>query len=337
MSVRVNLGEHSYDIIIEKGALNRAGELLRLDRKVLIVTDSGVPARYAETVASFCRDAKIVTFVQGETAKSFANLETLCREMLSHSMTRSDCVVAVGGGVVGDLAGFAASVYMRGIDFYNIPTTVLSQVDSSVGGKTAVDMDGIKNCVGAFHQPRRVIIDPEVLKTLPQRQIANGLAEALKMAATFDEELFRLFEEGDIDANIGRIIHRSVELKARVVEEDEREQGLRRVLNFGHTVGHAIESREGLGGLLHGECVALGMLPMCSAPVRERLLKVYERLSLPCGLDYSINELAEAMSHDKKKSGSLYNIVYVDKPGSFLMKELYEQELYSLLEEALKK
>ena len=141
----------------------------------------------------------------------------------------------------------------------------------------------------------------------------------------------------NIDANIGRIIHRSVELKARVVEEDEREQGLRRVLNFGHTVGHAIESREGLGGLLHGECVALGMLPMCSAPVRERLLKVYERLSLPCGLDYSLNELTEAMSHDKKKSGSLYNIVYVDKPGSFLMKELYEQELYSLLEEALKK
>jgi len=335
MSVRVELGEHSYDIIIEKGALERAGELLELERKVLIVTDSGVPAQYARSVAAACKDARIVTLLQGESAKNFSNLELLCREMLSHAMTRSDCVVAVGGGVVGDLAGFAAAIYMRGIDFYNIPTTVLSQVDSSVGGKTAVDMDGIKNCVGAFHQPRRVIIDPLVLTTLPPRHIANGLAEALKMSATFDSELFSLFEEGDIAENMERIIHRSVELKARVVERDEREQGLRRVLNFGHTVGHAIESREGLGGLLHGECVALGMLPMCSARVRERLIKVLEKLSLPTALDYKVQELWQAMSHDKKKSGSSFNVVFVEEIGSFEIKKLSEEELGSLLEEAL--
>lgn len=337
MSVRVELGSDSYDIIIEKGSLKRAGELLDLDRKVLIVTDSGVPEEYSKTVAACCRDARIVTFIQGEQAKCFANLETLCSEMLKHGMGRSDCVVAVGGGVVGDLAGFAAAVYMRGIDFYNIPTTVLAQVDSSVGGKVAVDLDGIKNSVGAFHQPKRVIIDPLVLKTLPPRQISNGLAEALKMAATFDEELFRVFEQEDIIANIEYIIHRSVELKARVVEQDEKEAGLRRVLNFGHTIGHAIESYEGLGGLYHGECVALGMLPMSSAPVRGRLAAVMGKLQLPTELDYPAAELWETMSHDKKKSGSVFNVVFVDKIGSFDIRRLSEKELYSMLEEALTK
>ena len=337
MSVRVELGSDSYDITIEKGSLKRAGELLDLDRKVLIVTDSGVPEEYSKTVAACCRDARIVTFIQGEQAKCFANLETLCSEMLKHGMGRSDCVVAVGGGVVGDLAGFAAAVYMRGIDFYNIPTTVLAQVDSSVGGKVAVDLDGIKNSVGALHQPKRVIIDPLVLKTLPPRQISNGLAEALKMAATFDEELFRVFEQEDIIANIEYIIHRSVELKARVVEQDEKEAGLRRVLNFGHTIGHAIESYEGLGGLYHGECVALGMLPMSSAPVRGRLAAVMGKLQLPTELDYPAAELWDTMSHDKKKSGSVFNVVFVDKIGSFDIRRLSEKELYSMLEEALTK
>lgn len=337
MSVRVELGKDSYDIIIENGSLERAGELLDLDRKVLVVTDSGVPAEYSKTVAACCRDARIVTFIQGEQAKCFANLETLCSEMLKHGMTRSDCVVAVGGGVVGDLAGFAAAVYMRGIDFYNIPTTVLSQVDSSVGGKVAVDLDGIKNSVGAFYQPKRVIIDPLVLKTLPPRQISNGLAEALKMAATFDAELFSVFEQADIMANIEHIIHRSVELKARVVEQDEKEAGLRRVLNFGHTIGHAIESYEGLGGLYHGECVALGMLPMCSSPVQSRLINIMRKLRLPTELDYPAGALWEAMGHDKKKSGSIFNVVFVENIGSFDIRRLSEEGLHTMLEEALAK
>ena len=335
MKLRVELGENSYDIIIERGALRRAGELLELKRKVLIVTDSGVPAAYAEALAACCAESRIVTVPQGEQSKSFAMLELLCRSMLEFNMTRSDCVAAVGGGVVGDLAGFAASVFMRGIDFYNIPTTVLSQVDSSVGGKTAIDMEGIKNCVGAFHQPKRVIIDPEVLKTLPKRHVSNGLAEALKMAATFDEELFSLFEEGEPTENMERIIFRSVELKARVVEQDEKEQGLRRVLNFGHTVGHAIESREGLGGLLHGECVALGMLPMCSKELRARLEKIYKKLSLPTALRYEAEELWKHMLHDKKKSGGSFNIIYVEKAGSFKQLKVSEEEMYSLMKGAL--
>ena len=179
MVLRLSLGENSYDIIIERGCLKKAGEYLNLDRKVLIVTDDGVPSQYAQAVASFCKYPHIVTLPQGEQTKNFNSYIHLCKEMLENNFTRTDCVVAVGGGVVGDLAGFAASAFMRGIDFYNVPTTVLSQVDSSIGGKVAVNLDGIKNCVGAFYPPRAVVIDPDVLSSLPDRQIAAGLAEAL--------------------------------------------------------------------------------------------------------------------------------------------------------------
>lgn len=336
MTISVNLGTHSYDVLVERGLLQRAGQLLDLNRRVLIVTDSGVPAEYAATVAAACRDPRIVTVPRGEPSKSFVQLERLCGEMLAHGMTRTDCVVAVGGGVVGDLAGFAAACFMRGIDFYNIPTTVLSQVDSSIGGKVAVDLNGIKNCVGAFHQPKRVLVDPDVLHTLPARQIANGLAEAVKMALTFDAALFERIEAAaDPFADIEHIIARSLELKATVVEQDETEKGLRRVLNFGHTVGHGIETEEGLSGLYHGECVALGMLPMCAPAVRERLLPVLRRLQLPTALTYQPERVWQAMQHDKKKSGNVFTVIYVPAVGTFEMRTVSETELKKQLEEAL--
>ncbi len=276
-----------YEIVLERGCLQRAASLLDLNRRTLIVTDEGVPAEYAETLAAGCAAPTVVRVAQGEGSKSFAALQALLSTMLAADFTRGDCVAAVGGGVVGDLAGFAAAVYMRGIDFYNLPTTVLAQVDSSVGGKTAINLDGIKNVVGAFHQPKKVLIDPDVLATLPRRQISNGLAEAVKMGLTSDRSLFELFEDGDPAAAPDLIIEKSLRIKAAVVSQDEKERGLRRILNFGHTLGHAIESFEQLSGLYHGECVALGMLPMCAPPVRQRLLAVLKKLGLPteCSLD----------------------------------------------------
>ena len=336
MIINLDLGKNSYDIILERGALGRADKYLNLDRRVLIVTDDGVPAKYAETVASLCRLPTVVTVAQGEGSKSFAELESLCRKLLEGGFTRTDCVVAVGGGVVGDLAGFAAASFMRGIDFYNIPTTVLSQVDSSIGGKVAINLDSIKNIVGAFHQPRRVIVDPEVLSTLPPRQISNGLAEAVKMGLTSDAELFGLFEsEGEIGEKLDLIIERSLRVKKAVVEVDEKENGLRRVLNFGHTVGHGIESEEGLGGLYHGECVALGMLPMCAPAVRERLFSVFKRLGLPTELNCDTDRVLSAMGHDKKLSGADITVVYVDEVGSFRFEKLPFEELKKRVREVL--
>lgn len=321
--LQMDLGDRSYDIIIERGALAQAGAYLELSRKVMIVTDDGVPERYADTVAQRCAEPyRYVLTPSGEHSKTLSCFQELLSAMLRYGFTRGDCVVAVGGGVVGDLAGYAAASFMRGIDFYNIPTTVLSQVDSSIGGKTGVNLDGIKNIVGAFYQPRRVLIDLDVLATLPARQVRNGLAEALKMSLTSDAELFELFEKGNIYDRIDKIITRSLLIKKAVVERDERESGLRRVLNFGHTIGHGIESFENENGLYHGECVALGMLPMVSDALRPRLLQVLERIGLPTAVEMDPERVYAALLHDKKASLDGVTVVKVDEPGSFRFEEL---------------
>ena len=198
MNIHLDLKENGYDIVVERGILSKAGEHINLNRRVLVVTDSGVPSVYAETVAEQCTNPVICTVEQGEASKSLEIFGRLLSTMLENDFSRKDCVVAVGGGVVGDLSGFVASAYMRGVDFYNIPTTLLSQIDSSIGGKTAINFGGIKNIVGAFYQPKKVLIDPELLITLPGRQISNGLAEAVKMALTSDKELFDIFESKNI-------------------------------------------------------------------------------------------------------------------------------------------
>ena len=344
-TITLSLVEHSYDIVLEPGCLSNAGSLLNLNRKVLVVTDSGVPESYADTVASSALAAEVVRIPRGEASKSFDNYRLLLRRMLALGMGRGDCVAAVGGGVVGDLSGFAAACYMRGIDFYNIPTTVLSQVDSSIGGKTAIDLDGIKNVVGAFYQPRCVLVDPATLSTLPRRQIANGLAEAVKMALCFDQEAFARFEALDFEAELNslasgkpspglvRIISDALHLKKKVVEEDEKEQGLRRVLNFGHTLGHGIESVGSKNGMLHGECVALGMLPMCSASVRARLLPVLEKLGLPVACAADPDQVMQAVIHDKKQYAGKIRSIFVETAGTYTEKELTPEELRQLYTE----
>ena len=333
MVISLSLPRGSYDITLERGVLHKAGTILKLDRRVLIVTDSGVPREYAEAVAAQCKEPVIACIPQGEGSKTLANFESLCRELLRHHFSRTDCVVAVGGGVVGDLAGFVAASFMRGIDFYNIPTTVLSQVDSSIGGKVAVDLDGIKNILGAFYQPKAVLVDPDVLKTLPPRQIANGLAEAVKMALTFDATLFGLFETADPMENLDAIIAASLRSKQRVVEQDEREAGLRRVLNFGHTIGHAIETVEGLSGLYHGECVVLGMLPMCSDSVKERLTAVLKKLDLPTVWQGDPAAICEAAFHDKKFAGGQVTVVTVPQAGEYRLESWTPDQLRQRIEE----
>lgn len=334
MNLHLSLGINSYDIIIERGCLAKAGELLELDRKVLVVTDDGVPSQYAQKLASFCKQSHIVTLPQGEATKNFNSYMYLCEQMLSLGFTRTDCVVAVGGGVMGDLAGFTAATFMRGVDFYNIPTTLLSQVDSSVGGKTGIDVGEVKNIVGAFKQPKRVLIDPDLLSTLPKRHISAGLAESVKMALTCDKDLFSVMENGVTDENLEEIITKSIMIKKNVVEQDEKESSLRRVLNFGHTVGHGIETAMQLK-LLHGECIALGMLPMCSDEVRKRLIPVLRSLELPVTADFDKNAVFEAMRHDKKLSGTDINIVFVSDVGSFEFKRMSVVDFEAQLKETI--
>lgn len=335
MTIQMNLGKDSYAIRVERGALALASRYLNLDRRVLIVTDTGVPAEYASCLAAQCKESIICTIEAGEASKSLTGFEKLLQVMLDNGFSRRDCVVAVGGGVVGDLSGFAASAYMRGIDFYNIPTTLLSQIDSSIGGKTAINFGGVKNIVGAFYQPKQVLIDPDLLKTLPRRQISNGLAEAIKVALTSDAELFDILENRDIETNMDEIIIRALTVKKNVVEEDERESGLRRILNFGHTIGHGIESSEGMANLYHGECVALGILPMCGDAIRARVLHVLKKCDLYRALSYDWERIAEAMFHDKKADGDSVTVTTVEEIGRFEMKKVYCPALIALAKKVL--
>ena len=332
MIIPMNLEHESYEIVLERGVLKKAGTLFDLNRKVLVVTDDGVPASYAKKIAAQCKEAHIITIPQGEESKDFIEYRFLLSMMLKKSFTRKDCVVAVGGGVVGDLSGFAAACYMRGIDFYNVPTTLLSQVDSSIGGKTAIDYDGVKNIVGAFYQPKKVLIDPDTLKTLDRRQFAAGMAEVVKMAFTCDAELFEKIKNSqDLDADLESLIAGALQIKKEVVEKDPKEKGLRKVLNFGHTIGHGIESYYE-GKLLHGECVALGMLPMCSESARSQLLPVLQKLKLPLAIDAEPDAVFPFMLHDKKRGAEGISTVYVDQPGSFTFQTLTPEELFERLE-----
>ena len=319
MTIHMDLGPDSYDIFIERGILAKAGQYLNLNRRALVVTDTGVPEVYAKALAEQCRNSVICTVETGEGSKSLTVFGQLMQTMLEHDFSRKDCVVAVGGGVVGDLSGFAASAYMRGIDFYNIPTTLLSQIDSSIGGKTAINLGGVKNIVGAFYQPKKVLIDPDLLKTLPPRQIANGMAEAIKMSLTSDKELFELLETQVIESNLEEIILRSLNIKKAVVEQDEKEAGLRKILNFGHTVGHGIESTS---ELYHGEAVALGMLPMCSETLRPRVVEVLKKSNLYRKLQYDWDRITQAAFHDKKADGGSVTVTLVQEPGAYELKTM---------------
>lgn len=335
MTIHMNLGKDSYDIIVKRGVLNHAKAHINLNRRVLVVTDSGVPTEYAKAVAMQCKEAVIYTIEEGEGSKNLETFGKLLQTLLDNGFAREDCLVAVGGGVVGDLAGFVASAYMRGIDYYNIPTTLLSQIDSSIGGKTAINLSDVKNVVGAFYQPKKVLIDPDLLKTLPPRQIANGLAEAIKMSLTSDKDLFNILETKDIQSNIDEIIIRSIMIKKGVVEKDEKEAGLRKILNFGHTIGHGIESSEGMHELYHGECVALGMIPMCSNEVRPRLIEVLKKCHLYRQTNYDWEKIAKAVFHDKKAEGDTITIITVERIGSCEMKAMSIPSIMQMAKDCL--
>lgn len=322
-----------YPVFIKYGAINNLSDVADLNRKVLIVTDSGVPEEYISTVKQQIKEPYIFVLPQGEQSKSYTNYIKIAEYMIKNNFSGTDCIVALGGGMVGDIAGFVASSFMRGIDFYNIPTTVLSQADSSIGGKTAIDHLGYKNIIGAFYPPKAVIIDESTLKTLPKRQYYNGMFEALKTGVACSRELFELFKNGDIEKNTGKIIELSIKAKREIVEKDENENGLRRVLNFGHTVGHAIESTE---KLLHGESIALGMTFMCSNAVKAELLPILKRMNLHIKNDFDADVLFDAIIHDKKVSGDKISVAYVEKTGTCEIKETELSELKKLLKEKTK-
>lgn len=332
MEMKVDLRERSYPIYIERGLLGHINDVMDPDRHYALIHDDGIPGKWVELVKSQLPNAEVISFPQGEASKSFSVFEKLTRDLADRHFGRKDAVIALGGGVTGDLAGFVSACYMRGIDYIQIPTTVLSQVDSSVGGKTAIDVGTMKNLCGAFWQPRAVLIDPDVLSTLDERQIAAGLVEALKMGLILDADLFEEFEKDEPDTDA--IIARSIELKKEVVEQDEKESSLRKILNFGHTIGHAIEAAYEGHDFLHGECVGFGMDWFIEdEDLRNRVKAIRRKLNLPEAPDYDPELVYEILLHDKKGSRESVDTIWVSEPGKAEIRTLSYTELKKMLEE----
>ncbi|WP_422448689.1 3-dehydroquinate synthase [Thermoanaerobacterium sp. DL9XJH110] len=320
--VIVDLGSKSYPILIDNGLLDKLGYILKehfAGNRILVVTDSHLSDLYSEEVMASLGEAgfnaSLETIPAGEVSKSLRRAELVYNAALEHGLDRKSAILALGGGVVGDLAGFIAATYMRGIDFIQVPTSLLAQVDSSVGGKVAVNLDKAKNMVGAFYQPRLVLIDPGALRTLPAREFNEGLAEVIKYGIIRDEDFFCWLERNirSLRQDAGALIFaikRSCEIKASIVAEDERESGLRMILNCGHTVAHALEAVLGYGNILHGEAVALGLVIEAKIALHRGLIDriTFSRIqglvksAVPMELPRDIDEnlIIASMSYDKK-------------------------------------
>lgn len=336
MIVKVDLGDRSYEIQIESGLLSKldSASIFKKYKKNLIITDANVFALYKNQIEKIPH-VEVLVLPAGEETKSAKNLELIWDVCCQNRLDRKSLLTVFGGGVIGDLGGFAAATYMRGIDFVQIPTTLLSQVDSSVGGKTGINHEHGKNLIGAFYQPQAVLIDPEVLKTLPKREYIAGLGEVLKYGVIWDREFFDyLAKEKDaiqnLDVNIlTKIIGKCCEIKAEVVRQDEREGGLRAILNYGHSAAHGLENVMAYKGLLHGEAVLVGMdIEMQIALARKMVTKaevaLQRQVMAELGLSlkvpaFDMQEYLDAIVLDKKNTELSLNFVLPTQIGKVSM------------------
>lgn len=348
-TVRVN-ASGCYDVVIEKGIMASAGErckaLFGVCKAVIVTDDKVAPLYLAKVRASFDLAGYETTkfiFPNGEQSKNIETLASLLEFMAENRVTRSDVVVALGGGVTGDMAGFAAAVYLRGVRFVQIPTTLLAMVDSSVGGKTAVDLKAGKNLAGAFYQPDLVLCDYDALNTLEPETFAEGMAEVIKYGVIFDKELFALVKNGNVNADIEKIITRCVELKRDVVEADEHDKGERQLLNFGHTIGHAVEKCSQFG-VSHGNAVAIGMVIAAKASFdlgwseencTDDIIYALENNALPVKTSFSADELYDVTLNDKKRTGGEISLVVPEKMGKCVLRKVPVEQVYDFIKSGI--
>lgn len=336
----------SYDILIKRGIIKESVNYIKevtKAKRLMIISDTNVAPLYLDTLKDALSQSHFEVFSHvfeaGEQSKHLLTVSAIYDALSENEFTRKDCIIALGGGVCGDISGFAAATYMRGIDFIQIPTTLLSQVDSSVGGKTGVDTKYGKNLVGAFYQPKLVLIDPDTLSTLSDHYFCDGMGEVVKYGCIYSEELFSMLETVDIKENLEDIILECLKIKADVVSKDEKEQGLRMILNFGHTVGHSIEKLSNFS-LSHGECVAKGMMLITLASEKHsltesgtamRICKLCKKCGLNTDINHSVHTIAENAKNDKKGSDNKLNIVLIDKIGHTVIKPIDKNEFAEFL------
>ena len=337
----------SYDIFVGKGILSSCGEIIRpltKAKRAAVITDDTVAGLYLRPVLKSLRDAGFDTasfdFPHGEASKTNRTLMSVYDFLVMAEITRSDLVIALGGGVVGDLTGYAAATYLRGVDFVQIPTTLLAQVDSSVGGKTGIDLPCGKNLVGAFKQPKCVICDTDTLSTLPAETFADGMGEVVKYGMIRSASLFEKISLQDIHGILDEVIGECISIKRDVVEADEFEKGDRMLLNFGHTLGHAIERYYNFTGISHGKAVAIGMAVftglaeaqgLCKKGELEKLIRCLEKYSLPHTGDFKLHDAAKFCLNDKKRSSDAINIVLSSEIGKSFVKKMSLPDFYAFL------
>lgn len=327
-TINIKTKNFFYKIEFAKGAINNLFKYIDVSRHVFIITDHNVNKLYLDTVKNQFVSADTYTIKAGEISKSFEKLIDVLTYMQSLKLSRDVLILALGGGVVGDLAGLVASLYLRGVDYVSLPTTTLAQIDSSVGGKVAINLNGVKNVVGSFYQPQKVIIDPNVLKTLSLQEYNSGLVEAVKIGLLFDPDLFNIFLHKQINSNIKEIIIKSISAKSKIVEADEKDLACRKLLNFGHTLGHALETKYGMS---HGQSVMLGMIyTVENKNIKASLIEIARKLDLY----YEINltdDLYQLMLFDKKISQDKIELAQVDKVGQGYLKKYNVSYLWELL------
>ena len=355
--IKVKLGLNSYDVVIGDGLLRDAGRLLANARpstnsQVFVVTSPNVRRHWGDKLEQSLRRAKLTYHVleanDGEPAKNVSTVEYLAEQMVAAEADRKSLVVAFGGGVIGDAAGFLASIFMRGVPVVQIPTTVVAQLDASIGGKTGVNLRSGKNLIGTFHQPRMVLVDPQILSTLEEREFRSGLFEALKCGVIRDRKLFQFMEQTPSEIRhrnrkaLERIIMDSVRVKASVVSADERESGLRAILNFGHTIGHALEAATGYSQLLHGEAVGWGMIAAatiasdvrsCTPAVSTQITSAVRSYGPLPSFKAATNDILVRLSADKKRVAGAVHFVLPQKIGQVkITSEVPPDVIYSAVE-----
>ena len=325
--VHVSLGKNSYDVLIEKGLLSRVSEFLDTDKEYLIITDKNIPKEYIMTVKSQLNVTLVYALQPGESLKCAEKVNEVIEDMIAHSIPRSITLIALGGGVIGDFTGFIASVYMRGVDFIQIPTSLLSQVDSSVGGKVGINSKTMKNAIGSFYQPKVVFIDPNTLQTLEKRHFNNGMAELIKHGLIAGKSLYEDLMKKDINNDIEDFIYRSIVIKRDIVIQDITDKGIRQLLNFGHTLGHAIEQDSGYS-LLHGESIAIGMLMMIKDPaLYNKVRDLFQKYNLPVTYTYDTEKIYNYIKTDKKISGNFLNVILLKNEGNAFIKTISLEQI----------
>ncbi len=316
MKLNVNLKDKSYEVIVEKGIIKNITPYVDIEKKFLIVSDDRIPNVYINTIKKQLKKVDVFIFPHGENNKSLDNYKLIIERLVKEDFSRKDYIIALGGGVVSDLAGFVASTYKRGMNLINIPTTTLAMVDASVGGKVALNFDKLKNVIGAFYHPNYILIDIDTLETLPKRHYINGVIEALKTGMIGDKELYNIFFNGDYREHIEEIIYRSLQYKIKIVEQDEKEENIRKVLNFGHTFGHAYETYFLMKNYLHGEAVALGIVTISKdKPYLEDIKKLFTKWGIKLNINVEKDKIINIIRNDKKCDDDIVDLIIVDEIG----------------------